>query len=204
MRRHTTLTLAVLCLAPAAIAAKYAAEPLVLQPQSKLWIEGTSTVRDFTCATTAFETRVQSSVPGAVSAVLSGTKAVESAELTVPAATLDCKNGKMNEHMLKALKAKDNPTISFRISSYDIAKAAAGVNGTAVGELTIGGVKKSITVTAHATPEASGALRLTGAYQLRMTDYGLTPPSLMMGTMKVGDNVKVGFDLLLKGEAPKI
>ena len=204
MRRHTTLTLAVLCLAPAAIAARYAGEPLVLQPQSKLWIDGTSTVRDFTCTTTAFETHVQSSVPGAVSAVLSGTKAVESAELTIPAASLDCRNGKMNEHMLKALKAKDNPTIAFRIKSYDLARATAGVDGTALGELTLGGVKKTITVTAHATPDASGALRLSGTYQLKMTDYGLTPPSLMMGTMKVADDVKVGFDLLLKGEAPKI
>ena len=204
MRRHTALTLAVICLAPAAIAATYAGEPLVLQPQSKLWIEGSSNVRDFTCTTTSFETRVQSSVPGAVSAVLSGTKAVESAELTIPAATLDCKNGKMNEHMLKALKAKDNPTIGFRIATYDIAKATAGVDGKAIGELTLGGVKKTITVTAHATPDASGALRLTGAYQLNMTDYGLTPPSLMMGTMKVNETVKIGFDMLLKGEAPKI
>ena len=104
MRRHTTLTLAVLCLAPAAIAAKYAAEPLTLQPQSKLWIEGTSTVRDFSCSATSFETRVQSSVPGAVAAVLAGTKAVESAELTVPAASLDCRIGTMNEHMMKAIK----------------------------------------------------------------------------------------------------
>jgi polyisoprenoid-binding protein YceI len=204
MRRHTALTLAVICLAPAAIAATRAGEPLVLQPQSKLWIEGSSNVRDFTCTTTTFETRVQSSVPGTVSAVLSGTKAVESAELTIPAATLDCRNGKMNDHMLKALKADANPTIGFRITSYDIAKATAGVDGTAIGELTLGGVKKTITVIAHATPDASGALRLSGTYQLRMTDYGLTPPSLMMGTLKVNENVKVGFDMLLKGDAPKI
>ena len=198
MRRHTALTLAVICLAPAAIAATYAGEPLVLQPQSKLWIEGSSNVRDFTCTSTALETRVQSSVPGAVSAVLAGTKAVESAELSVPAASMDCKNGKMNDHMLKELKAKDNPTILFRITSYDVAKAAAGVKGTAIGELTLGGVKKTITVTANAAPEANGALRLTGAYQLRMTEFGLTPPSLMMGTMKVNENVSIGFELYLK------
>ena len=203
MRRHTTLTLAVLCLAPAAVAATRAGEPLALQPQSKLWIEGSSNVRDFTCTSTALEARVQSSVPGAVSAVLAGTKAVESAELSVPAASLDCKNGKMNEHMLKALKAKEYPTIGFRITSYEVAKAAPGVTGTAVGELTLGGVKKTITVAAHATPETAGAMRLTGAYQLKMTDFGLKPPSLMMGTMKVNENVKVGFDLILKGEAPK-
>ena len=198
MRRHTSLTLAVLCLAPAAIAATYAGEPLVLQPQSRLWVEGSSNVRDFTCTSTAIETRVQSSVAGAVSAVLAGTKAVESAELSVPAASLDCKNGKMNDHMLKALKAKDNPTILFRITSYDVAKAAAGVKGTAIGELTLGGVRKTITVTANAAPDADGALRLTGAYQLKMTEFGLTPPSLMMGTMKVDPAVAVSFDIQLK------
>jgi hypothetical protein len=32
-----------------------------------------------------------------------------------------------------------------------------------------------------------------------MTEYGLKPPSLMMGTMKVKDAVQVHFDLLLKG-----
>ena len=204
MRSHTSLTLALLCLAPAAVAATNAREPLTLQPQSKLWVEGSSTVRDFTCTSTAFATQIQSPVAGAVSAVLAGTMAVESAELAVPAASLDCKNGKMNEHMLKALKAKDNPTVTFRIKTYQLAKVAGGVDGTALGELTLGGVTKAITVTAHAAPDADGALRLTGTYELRMTDYGLTPPSLMMGTMKVGDTVKVGFDLLLKGEAPKI
>ena len=204
MRRHTTFTLALLCLAPAAVAATYAAEPLALQPQSKPWIEGSSTVRDFKCSVMTFETQVVALVADVVRAVLAGTKAVESAELTVPAASLDCRNGTMNEHMLKALKAKENPTIGFRVDSYQLAKGAGGVDGTAVGALTLGGVTKAITVTAHAMPDdATGALRRTGAYQLKMTDFGLKPPSLMMGTMKVNENVKVGFDPLLKGEAPK-
>jgi hypothetical protein len=34
-----------------------------------------------------------------------------------------------------------------------------------------------------------------------MTDYGLKPPTLMFGRMKVGDLVSVGFDLLLKDRA---
>ena len=204
MRRSTILTVAGLCLAPVVIAATYAGQPLALQPQSKLWIEGTSTIKVFSCSASSFDTKVASSVPDAVAAVLAGTKAVESAQLTVPAANLDCKNGTMNEHMRKALKAKENPTIVFRITAYDVAKATGGIDGTAVGELTIGGVKKLITVKAHAAPDASGALRLTGTYPLKMTEFGLKPPSLMMNTIKVDENVKVRFDLLLKGEVPKV
>lgn len=199
MRRHTVLSTLAVLLAPAAIAWTYASEPLALQPKSRLWINGTSTVRAFECSATAFQTRVESNTADAVSAVLAGTKAVQTAELTVPAASLDCKNGTMNEHMRKALKAKENPTITFRISSYDLAKVGDGVNGTAKGELTLGGVTKTIAVTAHATPEPGGILRLTGSQDIKMTDYGLKPPTLMLGTLKVNELVKVSFDLLLKG-----
>jgi hypothetical protein len=31
-----------------------------------------------------------------------------------------------------------------------------------------------------------------------MTQFGLKPPTLMMNTLKVAPEVKVGFDLLLK------
>ena len=31
-----------------------------------------------------------------------------------------------------------------------------------------------------------------------MTEFDLKPPSLMLGTMKVDEKVKVSFDLLLK------
>jgi hypothetical protein len=37
-----------------------------------------------------------------------------------------------------------------------------------------------------------------GVYDLRMTEWGLKAPSLMMGTMKVNELVKVNFDLVLK------
>jgi polyisoprenoid-binding protein YceI len=199
MRRHTVLTIASLLLAPAAIAWTYASEPLTLQPKSRLWINGTSTVRAFQCSATSFETRVESNVPDGVSAVLAGTKAVTTAQLTVPAASMDCNNGTMNEHMRKALKADKNPTITFRITNYDVAKASEGVDGTAQGELTLGGVTKTITVKAHAVSQPGGVLRLTGSQDIRMTQFGLKPPTLMLGTLKVDELVKVSFDLLLKG-----
>jgi hypothetical protein len=45
---------------------------------------------------------------------------------------------------------------------------------------------------------ADGALRVTGRYPMPMTQWGVQPPRLMMGTMKVGDTVTVNFDLLLQ------
>jgi hypothetical protein len=31
-----------------------------------------------------------------------------------------------------------------------------------------------------------------------MTEFGLKPPTLMLGTLKVDERVKVGFDVVLK------
>jgi polyisoprenoid-binding protein YceI len=199
MRGHNTkTTLAILCLAPAAIAWTSAATRLTLRPDSKLWITGTSTVRGFQCAATAFETKIEATDGTTASSILGGAKAVQTAELTVPAKRLDCRNGTMNEHMLKAIKANDHPTIAFEVSTYDVAKAAAGAQGTANGELTLGGVTRPITVTGIVTEEADGSLHIAGSYALRMTEFGLKPPTLMMGTMKVNERVTVNFDLRLK------
>jgi hypothetical protein len=37
-----------------------------------------------------------------------------------------------------------------------------------------------------------------GSHEIRMKEYGLKPPTLMLGTLKVDERVKVSFDLLLK------
>jgi polyisoprenoid-binding protein YceI len=197
MRRRLSRALPLFCLAPAVVAATPRAVALDLQPTSRLWISGSSTVRSFECTATAFDANVES-VPGATTAILAGEKAVSTVEIRVNTERLDCKNGTMNEHMLKALKAKTNPTIVFKLASYDLTKQAEAVRVTLNGTLAMGGVEKPISLTANATEGDSGMLRVVGTHELKMTEWGLKPPSLMLGTMKVDERVKIGFDLLLK------
>ena len=191
---------AALVLGPAIVAWPAAVDQMTLQSQSRLWVEGTSTVRSFQCKASDLDARVETSGPGAAVAVAAGEKAVQAVAVTVPAERLDCGNGTMNEHMRKALKAKAHPTIAFRVASYDLAKASEGVTVKMTGELALGGVTRPVTVTAAATEEASGSLRVVGKHAVKMTEFGLKPPSLMMGTMKVGELVTVGFDLVLKDQ----
>jgi polyisoprenoid-binding protein YceI len=190
-----TLLIAMLGLAPA-MAMTSTGDPLLLEPQSRLWIDGTSTVRKFTCKAGAFDVAVDAA-PGAVAAVLAGQKAVHTVTVAVPVEKLDCGNGTMNEHMLKALKAKDAPTISFKLASYDVAQGGAGVQGTVTGTLSLGGVERTISFPAQAADDG-GRLHVTGSTTVRMTEFGLKPPTLMMGTLRVNENVAVSFDLYLK------
>ena len=172
--------------------------PLDLQPESRLTIYGTSTVRSFQCQASSFDAKIESASNGAVEAVLGGEKAVSNVVVTVPVEKLDCRNSTMNEHMRKALKAPSNPTVVFKVATYDLAKSADGVAVTLNGTLTLGGVEKPITVSALAKPGDNGTLLVSGTREIRMTEYGLKPPSLMLGTMKVDERIKVGFDVVLK------
>ncbi|HET6680030.1 MAG TPA: YceI family protein [Gemmatimonadaceae bacterium] len=198
MRWHTLNVLpALLFLTPASISIAPGDADLAVQPESRIRVSGTSTVKSFECAATDFTVNI-ASASDAVAATLAGTQAVTTVELLVPGSKLDCSNGTMNEHMLKALKAKEHPTIAFHLASYALAKAADSVQVTMDGTLAMGGVERPITLLAHATAGPDGTLRLVGSHELRMKEWGLKPPSLMLGTMKVNEKVTVAFDLLLK------
>ncbi|MEP6619625.1 MAG: YceI family protein [bacterium] len=174
-----------------------AAELLTLQPQSKLWVEGTSSIKSWSCKSGDVNAVVEATSANAVSQLLTGDKAVKSVAVTLTTEKLECGNGTMNDHMKNALKAKDVPSIEFKVASYDLTRGADGISGTLNGTLSLGGVNKPIAVAATGTSEA-GALHVIGSYELKMTDYDLKPPTLMFGRIKVGDNVTVKFDLLLK------
>jgi hypothetical protein len=185
------------CLLPISLGLRLPNANLDVRPESRIWVNGTSSVRSFECRATSFDATVESVVPGAAAAVLTGVKAVGAVEIKVPIERLDCGNGTMNGHMRKALKAQDSPVITFSLASYELKKAAESVDVELQGQLSIGGTQKPVTIEADAVPAEGGAIRVSGTYELRMTEFALKPPSLMFGTMKVGDVVKVRFDVLL-------
>jgi hypothetical protein len=188
-----------LMLSPTLAAFAGLAPVLTLQPESRLWVEGTSNVRPFACEAKQLAVQVETEQGRVVQRVVAGEKAVRAVVVTVPAKSLDCddNNKKMNEHMLKAIKAEENPSIEFRLESYDLTHEEYGASVLLDGTLQLGGVEKQVRINATASSVAEGVLRVTGAYELRMTDYGLKPPKLMMGAFKVNDPVKINFDLLL-------
>jgi hypothetical protein len=203
MRVHTRLSfrtilpVLTLSLALPVLAWTSSRELLTLQPESKLWVDGTSSIKKFSC--TAGEVKaVVDAAPNGLAQLALGEKGIRTVRVTLPAEKLECGNGTMNEHMRKALKVGDNKTIAFTLSGYDVGRGADGITGTLNGTLALGGVEKSIAIPAVGKSEGANALRVTGSYPLNMKEYGLKPPTLMFGRIKVGETVTVKFDLLLK------
>lgn len=176
---------------PALVAAALA--PLSVQPGSRVWVDGTSTVRAWHCESARGEGSAAASTTE-----LAQLGSVARAEFSVPVATLDCRNNTMNGHLRTALKAATAPGISFHAGSVRVTPTGPDA-GTAhlEGTLSMGGADRPVSIDGTVARE-DGQLRLRGSKRLVMTEWGLRPPSLMMGTMKVNPNVTVGFDVVLK------
>lgn len=118
---------------------------------------------------------------------------------TVPAESLKSFNTNMDKNAYKALNTEKYSNISFTASSIHIRHN--GVSGyllTAKGKLTISSVTKDVVITANGNLKADKSISYTGAFKLKMTDYNVEPPAIMMGAVKSDDLVTVKFDLLLR------
>lgn len=194
--KRRSITLASIALAAATAASAQTAPAPRLAAVSRLELDGQSSVRPFTCKARNVQARTGEGKAAGAPLDERLKTLVSGAQLEIAAKQLDCGDPAMNDHMYKALKADEHRHIRFRITGYEL----NGTSSTEVpvklqGELTLGGRTVPIVVSAKATATPTGGVRLQGAHLLRMTDWGVTPPSLFFGALKVRDSVVIRFDL---------
>lgn len=94
--------------------------------------------------------------------------------------------GVVRSNALKVLDAKKYPAIDF--SCHDVSAVDGGYR--AAGTLRIHGAERPVTVDVTVADDGD-TWRLESRTPLRQSDFGLKPFSLMMGTLKVADDVTV-------------
>ena len=199
------LTLVLVTGFTAAIAAADAPVPVTLGPKSTLWLEGTSTMHDYEAK--AGEVRVTMTRDDAKAAPanvgdlesLIRDSGIRRVDVEVPVATLKSKKEGLDKNMYKSLKATQHPVIRCQLTSYSVAPSKSGADTLdlrAEGTLEVAGSKRPVTLAARAWRSGSG-LWIVGSQPLKMSDFGIKPPTMMMGTLRVGDRVTVNYRLLL-------
>jgi hypothetical protein len=167
---------------------------------ARVSIAGTSNVHEYTASTTAVRvTRLQlasrlADRPAGWNQVLEP-GAIEHFEVAIPTTSLSSPKEGIDKNMHKALKAPQNPEITFRLLRMVPGNGGPG-SLSAVGMLQIGGVEREVTL-ALKTAEAGANLSVKGELALLMTDYGITPPKAMLGMLKTDPKVTVTFELVL-------
>lgn len=196
--RNALITVAALTLGAAVGGAQMSnAVRLQLQPGSEISFTGTSTLHGFSCKTTQFDAQL-SVDPEYATNLADLARPIGVVNVTIPASSLDCGNKGLQNNMLKALKADQHATITFRLDTYDIEAATrteTAFTAQAVGVLRIAGRERPIQLRVRGERHPDGTVRAWGERDLLMSDFGIRPPTMMLGAVKTGDRVVVRFDL---------
>jgi hypothetical protein len=159
----------------------------VLLDGSQFWIDGSSTVNDFTCAAANIEGR------GLV------TRERVLATVAVPVRTFDCGVRAMNRDFYRALRSSEHPEIHFTLNGAEVlAESAASGEWTplrAFGTLQLAGASRSITIAAEGRELGDGSVQIRGSHDLRMSHFEVEPPTAMLGLVRAHDEITVRFDL---------
>ena len=68
------------------------------------------------------------------------------------------------------------------------------------GDLTVSGKTRPIDLELHIVPHGNGQVTISTNTSLKMTDFGVKPPTAMLGMIKSGDAVNVKVDWELKAQ----
>ena len=157
---------------------------------SKIEVEGTSTLHNWTMTSDKSKCNASFNFNG------NNIVSLTFLEFTVPVESLKSENTRLDKNAYKALRASSYPEISFIISKSKISKSADDFSITLNGKLTISGVTKDVIVMALAKFNSNDkTISTTGSFKIKMSDYKVKPPSIMFGTINVGDEVVVKFNI---------
>lgn len=188
----------VLGLAAGASAQTRSTTKMEIRDSSKLWIEGTSSLHAWHCTAPAMTADIRLDGAYATRDLAMNPKILDVVAVTVPVKEMTCGHGKMDGNMYKALKASEFPTIEYKLTGYEIAPVPGDAGAFVVharGALTLAGQTKEVAMDVQARRLANGTLTAQGSQPILMTDFGVKPPTAMLGTIKTGNEVTVRFDL---------
>ncbi|MEP2026600.1 MAG: YceI family protein [Reichenbachiella sp.] len=157
------------------------AQPLKFDKSaSKMEIQGTSSVHDWESTVENFT----------VEANLNGDQI---SDIQFSAIVKSIKSGKsgMDSNTYKALKEDDYPEIKFESSQLRI----QGNKLVGTGKLTIAGKSNEIPIDLDINQESM--ITVDGKVKIKMTDYDITPPTAVFGTIKTGDDITIQFNFTL-------
>lgn len=159
----------------------------------KIKVEGTSNIHDWHMMSEQGQCNAMFNWNGSV---LNG---LSSLSFSMPAESLKSDSKVMDKNTYKALVTDKYPTISFNVITSNV---KPGNNNTYVvsvkGKMTISSVSKEVWLAGVATLNADKTVSVYGSYKFKMTEYNVTPPSIMFGSIVVGDELVIKFNLLFK------
>ena len=137
--------------------------------------------------------KVSGELVGTVNA--DGSAAIQSIRMVMEVRSIKSDMGSvMDNKTFKALKADADPEITFLITApFIIHPSAAGDTVSLQGHLTLAGVTRPVIMRVMSFKAAEGTLSIEGEQKIKMTDFGVKPPSALFGVMKASPDITINF-----------
>ena len=159
-----------------------------LSENSKMVIKGTSSLHDWKSDVVT--------VRGEGIVALESQKArFQDFNLSIPVTSIKSGKSAMDKNTYEALNEEQHPNIEF---SLDDVQNISGDKIRASGRLSIAGQTRPVTLTAKYDLQNSELISLQGSYTMKMTDFGVEPPTAVFGTIKTGDEITIDYNLQLE------
>ena len=127
------------------------------------------------------------------------------ASLAVRIDALGCGNAAMERDMHDALKAEDHPQILYTLTQvHGVSVQREGDEAAPVfvldtaGELSLAGEARAVKMAVHVRRAGEHRLAVLGSKELNMRDFGVEPPTALLGLIRANPNVEVVFDLVVE------
>lgn len=106
----------------------------------------------------------------------------------------------MDKKTHEAFNEPKNPTITFNMTELNSVQVTGdNIAVTVTGNLTLRGVTKKVTLKSNGKASTPGVYTFEGTLPIKMSDFGMDPPTAMLGTMKTKDQVTVNYKVTFEG-----
>lgn len=173
-------------------------------PGGTLVIHGTSTLHDWSAQTKGLAGRAV--LDGSWTGHGAGAIELKSIHLVIAVKSLkSSEGGGMDSTMYGALHRRKHAFITYQLTTAKLLAPPAGKDAPAVfktkGNLKVDGTTRSVPLVLTVTHLANGDLSIATTVKLKMTEFGVKPPTAMFGIIRSGDAITVNATWLLAAKA---
>lgn len=171
--------------------------------ESRLWFEGRSNVNEFECLAENYSGQATLPEFNDPASLLNRITEVLSVQIEIEVDSIECGKNRMNKDLQEALKADTFPEITFTFQKADLLSRPETQDDAfeveVHGNLTVAGNTREISFKTNAYYLNDQRVRATGQTTIRMTDFGVEPPTALMGLIRADEELTVHFDLIATG-----
>jgi hypothetical protein len=124
----------------------------------------------------------------------------------IPVKSLKSGHSGMDDNTYKALKSRQYPKIIYDMEKVSVKTMPKPPNLIAefdtVGRLSIAGVTRTLNMPVTVKALEDQQFEISGTTTIKMTDFGVTPPTAIFGLLRTGDQITIHFIWTLDRKTP--